>query len=134
NSSTSPSEHQLVLVGLLMSKVWAWSHSSQVLGEVCRRQPKYFWAHRVMGFTLLRQGRYLEAAGYYRVALGLRPNNAGALEGLGTALYYADRPDEGIAAYRQAFQQSPKSTSIRNRLVNALADSGYWTEAEAECR
>src|SRR5262249_13337508 len=100
-SSPPPSEHQLAILGLLLGRVQAWSHGIQLLGEVCRRQPRNFWAHREMGFALSRRGRFPEAAGYYRVAVSLRPDNTGALEGLCRALYAANQREEAIATYRR---------------------------------
>jgi serine/threonine-protein kinase len=133
-SSPPPSEHQLALLGLLLGQAQAWRHATQLLSEVCRRQPKNYWAHREMGLAQYRQGRFLEMAGYYRIALTLRPDNPGVLQGLGMGLYHSGQKDEGLAAYRRALQVSPQSASARSRLVYALATAGYWKEAEAECR
>jgi tetratricopeptide (TPR) repeat protein len=133
-SAPVPSEHQLALLGLLLGRAGAWGHSTQLLGEVCRRQPRNYWAQREMGLAHYKQGQFLEAVGYYRVALTLRPDNPGVLEGFGAVLYASGQREEGVAAYRRALQLAPKSTSARSRLVNALVISGYWNEAEAECR
>jgi serine/threonine-protein kinase len=138
-SSPPPLEHQLAILGLLLAQPDArpgfrasLGHSTQLLGEVCRRQPRNFWVQREMGFVLFKQARYLESGGYYRVALTLRPDNTGALEGLGLVLYQAGQRDEALATYRRVLQISPKITSVRFRLVAALAGAGYWKEAEAE--
>jgi tetratricopeptide (TPR) repeat protein len=87
-----------------------------------------------MGHALYRQGRFLEMAGYYRIAQTLRPDNPGVLQGLGMGLYHSGQKDEGLAAYRRALQLFPKSTSVRSRLISVLATTGYWKEAEVECR
>jgi tetratricopeptide (TPR) repeat protein len=140
-SSPPPLEHQLAILGLLLGRPDAarafqapLGHSAPLLAEVCRRQPRNFWAQREMGYVAFRQGQWVQATGYYRVALSLRPDNTGALEGLGIALYHAGQKDEAVATYRRALQLSPKITSVRRRLVDALAQTGYWEEAEAERR
>jgi eukaryotic-like serine/threonine-protein kinase len=133
-SSPPPTEHQLALLALLLRSHGAWGGSDQLLGEVCRRQPRNFWAQREMGNALAMHHRDQEAAGYYRVAVSLRPDNAGAYEGLGLCLSRLGQLEDGIAAYRQAVKASPDSAPTRARLVEALAQAGYWKEAEAECR
>jgi tetratricopeptide (TPR) repeat protein len=50
------------------------------------------------------------------------------------ALYAAGQREEAVATYRRALRLSPKSTSLRTRLVGALVEDGYWNEAAAECR
>jgi serine/threonine-protein kinase len=134
DSSPPPMEHQLALLGLLLGRANDWFHSIRLLGEACRRQPRNFWVNREMGYALNRTGRNLEAAGQYRVAVALRPENTGALGGLGRSLAILGDIEGAILAYRQALQLSPKHTSIRSSLVALLANTGYWTEAEAECR
>jgi serine/threonine-protein kinase len=134
DSSPPPMEHQLALLGLLLGRADDWGHSIRLLGEACRRQPRNFWVNREMGYALYRKGRNLEAAGHYRVALTLRPDNTGALWGLGRSLSSVGDIEGAIITYRRALQLSPKHTSIRSRLVALLVNTGYWTEAEAECR
>jgi serine/threonine-protein kinase len=134
HTSPPPSEHQLALLGLLLRQAGARNQCTQLLGEACRRQPKNFWVHCEMGFALLLESRWLEASGYYRVAVTLRPSSGAAHEGLGMALFPAGQVDEAIAAYRRAVELSPKVTPIHTRLVNALANAGYWDEARAACR
>jgi serine/threonine-protein kinase len=110
-SSPAPSEHQLALLALLLRAQGGWDQSAHLLGEACRRQPRNFWAHREMGFSLSLQNRHREAAGYYRVALSLRPDNAGTYEGLAGCLSSAGRTDDAIAAFRRAAELAPKAPS-----------------------
>jgi tetratricopeptide (TPR) repeat protein len=87
-----------------------------------------------MGLVLVQQNRNLEAAGYYRVALSLRPDNVTAHAGLARCLARLYQTDEAIAAYRRGVKSTVNSSSTRASLVQTLADSGYWREAEEECR
>jgi serine/threonine-protein kinase len=133
NTSPPPSGHQLALLGLLLRRTGARSQSTRLLDEACRRQPDNFWLNREMGFALLLEGRNLEAAGYYRAAIALRPDNAGAYGGLGTALYRANQMDDALAAFRRVVELSPASRAS-GYLVRPLANTGHWVEAAAECR
>jgi serine/threonine-protein kinase len=133
-SPAAPAEHQLALLGLLLNRVASRNEGIRLLAEACRRQPRNFWVHREMGFALVLEKRWLEAAGYCRVALSLRPDNAGAHEGLGLVLENAGQIEEALAAYRRAVELSPKTRSLQTRLVAALASAGYWQDAEAACR
>jgi eukaryotic-like serine/threonine-protein kinase len=136
-SSPPPTEHQLVLLALLMKANGDWRQGARLLEEVSRRQPRNFWAHREMGYMLARQNRHQEAANYLRVAVSLRPDNAGAYEGLALCLFRSGQLDDAIARYRQAVEVSRSSGSVgarRARLVEVLAQAGYWKDADTECR
>src|SRR5262249_19806829 len=130
-SSPAPSEHQLALLALLLRKGGTGNESTRLLGQACARQPKNFWVHREMGFALALNGRWVDAAAYYRTALTLRPDNAGAQEGLGVVLSRGGQTEEALAAFRRAVEISPTSASPPTRLVEGLANAGYWEDAEA---
>jgi serine/threonine-protein kinase len=133
-SSPPPTEHQLALLGLLLKSKGEWGQCARLLGEACRRQPRNFWAHREMASVLILQNQNLEAAGYYRVALSIRPDSTSAHEGLAGCLARIGRTDESIAAYRRAMElAAPNNSAIRTRLVLTLTNAGYWTDAAAEC-
>jgi tetratricopeptide (TPR) repeat protein len=87
-----------------------------------------------MGFALALEGRFVDAAAFYRIAVTLRPANAGAQEGLGVTLSRNGQTEEALAAFRRAVELSPTSASLHTHLVEALANAGYWREAEAACR
>jgi serine/threonine-protein kinase len=132
-SSPPPTEHQLALLGLLLKSQGDWGQSAHLLGEACRRQPRNFWVHREMGFVLTLLAQNQGAAGYFRVALSLRPDNAAAHEGLAFCLARVDQSDDAIGEYRRAVECAPNNARTRVRLVEAMARAGYWKEAEAEC-
>jgi serine/threonine-protein kinase len=134
DTSPPPSDHQLALLGLLLGRVGPLSQSTRLLTEVARRQPRSFWVNRELGFALFMEHRWLESVGSYRAAVTLRPDNAGAHEGLGLVLSYVGQVEEALTAYRRALELSPRRASVHTRLVEALADAGYWKEAEAACR
>src|SRR5262249_10133506 len=71
-----------------------------------RRPPGDFWLNVLLGEALPRERRE-EAAGYYRVALAVRPDTAGVYNNLGVALYDLGRLDEAEAACRRAVALDP---------------------------
>jgi Flp pilus assembly protein TadD len=87
-----------------------------------------------MGFVLYYLFRDEEAAGYYRVALSLRPDNASAHEGLAMCQSRIGHSEGAISSYRRAVVVAPQNSTTRTRLVEALAKAGFWKEAEVECR
>jgi serine/threonine-protein kinase len=133
-TSPPPSEHQLALLALLLRSRGAAGRSAHLLGEACRHQPRNFWVHLEMGSVLYHLNQNLEAAGYYRVALSLRPENASAHEGLAMCLSRLGQTEDAIAAYRRAVEVAPHNSTTRTRLVGELAKTGYWKEADVECR
>jgi tetratricopeptide (TPR) repeat protein/tRNA A-37 threonylcarbamoyl transferase component Bud32 len=133
-SSPPPTEHQLALLALLLRSHGAPGASDQLLGEACRRQPRNFWVQREMGNALAMHHKDKEAAGYFRVAVSLRPDNAGVHEGLGLCLFRLGQLDDAIAACRHAVKASPDSAPIRAGLIEVLTKAGYWKEADAEFR
>jgi serine/threonine-protein kinase len=133
NTSPPPTGHQLALLGLLLRRAGAWSESTRLLSEACRRRPGNFWLNRELGNALSAERRVVESVAYYRAALALRPDNAGGHQTLGFALLDAGQSDEALAAFRRAVELSPTSTSPRLCLLRALAGVGRWKEAEAEC-
>jgi serine/threonine-protein kinase len=134
DASPAPPGRQLALLGLLLRRAGAWSESTRLLGEACRRRPDDFWLDRELGSALSIEGYHLESAGYYRAALALRPDNAAAYRGLGVALFEAGRTDDALAAYRRMVELAPAGHSTHGYYVDALARAGRWVEAAAECR
>jgi tetratricopeptide (TPR) repeat protein len=63
--------------------------------------------HYTLGYVLYRAGRFNDAAGAFRRATELRPDNAWAFQMLGTALHDAGQLDRAEAAYRGALAADP---------------------------
>src|SRR5205085_1149113 len=76
----------------------------------------------------------VEAAGFYRVALAVRPGNSAAYNNLGVALMDEKKLDEAIAAYRKAIEIDPKGAMAHSNLGNALPAQGKLDGAIAAYR
>lgn len=79
------------------------------------------------GQIALRQGRYVEAEGFFNEALTEDPSKTDALVGLGIAQYKAGQIDTAIATLEKAVQIRPNEPSVR--LYLAL---GYLKREETE--
>jgi hypothetical protein len=74
--------------------------------------------------TQYRSGRLAEAERLYRQVLALRPTMGQAQAGLGMMLYLQGRPQEGIAAFRQAVEMEPENADLLYKLGNMLLRDG----------
>ena len=86
-------------------------------------------AHRHLGNTLYKQGRYEEALDAYRVAAKLRPNYAKVHANLGMTLNELERFEEAETRLRHAIALDPKTKGRYYYLGNALYGQGRYEEA-----
>jgi tetratricopeptide (TPR) repeat protein len=86
-----------------------------------------------LGYESVKKGRLDEAVGYFRQALQLDPDSAGACSNLGNALNDQDRFDEAIECFERAIQIKPDFPDAYNNLGNALRNKGLVDEAIAKC-
>ena len=92
-------------------------------------------AHRVLAGALLSQQWFDHAAVHYRKYLGLRPDDAGALDALGLALLGTGATDEAISAFQRAVALAPEDGSIQLNLALTLFDGRREiTEVLAQAR
>jgi tetratricopeptide (TPR) repeat protein len=92
-----------------------------------------FWLNFHLALAL-RETDLVEAAGFYRVALALRPRSSAAFNNLGAVLRDQKRLPEAIDALRQAVALDPKHALAHYNLGNALLDQRKLPEAEAAYR
>jgi tetratricopeptide (TPR) repeat protein len=106
-------------------------HASQ---EAARLMPDDAEAHANLGNTLLRSGRFEDAAISYNRALAINPRYPEVCNHLGYALRRLGRPDESVLRYRQALDIRPHYPDAWNNLGNALLDLKQFGEAAASYR
>ena len=86
-----------------------------------------------LGYESVKKGCLDEAVDYFRRALQLNPDSAGAHSNLGNALNDQDRFDEAIEYLERAIQIQPDCAEAHNNLGNALRNKGLIDEAIAAC-
>jgi Flp pilus assembly protein TadD len=70
------------------------------------------------------RGKLDEAVTAFRTAIRLEPNSALAHYGLGIALKEQGKPDEAIAAFREARTHARPGSEVAQLVEGALTESG----------
>ncbi len=86
------------------------------------------------GELLVERGDFVNAGRYLQRACELAPSEPSVFYNLAIALSASSRPDEAIAAYRQAIALNPKDPDAHNNLGLLLAQRGQFAPAEASLR
>ena len=101
----SVSPDLLVLVGTLLEanslEQEIWLRNAQA------HYPADFWLNLELG-NAISKNKPVQAEGFYRAALAVRPGSAAAYFNLGFVLGEQKRPSEAIAAYQKAIDLDPK--------------------------
>ena len=84
------------------------------------------------GQMALRQGRYVEAEGFFNEALAKDPGRTDALVGLGIAQYKEGQTDQAIESLEKAVQIRPNEPSVRLYLALAYLKRGDTEKAEQQ--
>jgi tetratricopeptide (TPR) repeat protein len=98
------------------------------------RHPADFWLAHNLAEILNRGKRSAEAEGYFRVALGLRPDSPLVWLNLGSALLRQGKLDDGVACCHRALELDPKLALAHDNLGVALERQGNLDEAMARHR
>jgi tetratricopeptide (TPR) repeat protein len=111
----------------------AWLGLERSLGQVGRggealerlmraadAHPDRFGLQSCAGELLAQNKRYADAVRFFAVARQIEPDNQDTLQRYATALYFADRFEESLAAYRQAVAAAPKDAYLLSQVGNAL--------------
>jgi superkiller protein 3 len=99
------------------------------LRQAQAQHPADFWLNFDLGGALHESP--VEAAGFYRVALAVRPGNSVVYNNLGNTLFWQKKLDEAITCYRKAVQADPKYAYAYYGLGQALKEKGLFDEAIA---
>jgi tetratricopeptide (TPR) repeat protein len=97
------------------------------------RFPADFWLNFDLALAL-RGTDLVEATGFYRVALALRPRSSAAWNNLGTSLLDLKKLPEAIDAFHQAIALNPKHVLAHYNLGNAFFRQHKLPEALATYR
>jgi tetratricopeptide (TPR) repeat protein len=103
------------------------------LGEPAHRRalelaPSFDYLHNNLGYNLLMQKKYAEAAGEFREALKLNPRSPVARNNLGLALADLDETDQALANWQSASDPA----TAHNNLAAVLMEKGNYPNARKE--
>jgi serine/threonine-protein kinase len=106
---------------------------TEFLRRVQRDHPNDFWANMILGDTLLADSP-VEANGYYRAALAIRPQAVVAYTALGDSLRHQKRYDEALGCYRQALDIDASYARNLTNMGNLFRDLHQTDDAIAYYR
>ncbi|MFL5245900.1 MAG: tetratricopeptide repeat protein [Gemmataceae bacterium] len=109
----------------------------QLLRAAQQRRPgEYYTNSELSGILGLHPdpAQRIDAIGFKRAALALRPQNPLARSGLGQMLIENGRLDEAIAQFREGIRLKPEDSGLHSDLGTALRYKGLTDEAIAECK
>lgn len=113
-------------VGILRDESGQWQRGEHWHRTAVKLAPDQDRLHNNLGYNLLQQKRYAEAAEEFRRALALRPDSAIARNNLGLAL--AEQPEEAL----RHWQKGADSATAHSNLAAALIEQGRYAEARKE--
>ncbi|MBU62041.1 MAG: hypothetical protein CMI26_06025 [Opitutae bacterium] len=88
--------------------------------EAIRKFPNFLRAHKNLGYVLIRQGDFDDAAKHLAKALSLGEGDGVTFVALGYCHYALERYVSAENAYRMAILRVPENKEARNGLVNCL--------------
>jgi tetratricopeptide (TPR) repeat protein len=101
--------------------------------DILARDPKNLQTAVNAGNLLYDAHRYVEAIPFYQQAFALKESDINVSTDLGTALWYAGRPDEALAQYERSLKISPThaQTLFNVGIVRADGKQDYAGAAAA---
>lgn len=99
--------------------------------QAIRKFPNFLRAHKNLGYVLIRQGDFDDAAEHLAKALSLGEGDGVTFVALGYCHYTLERYVSAENAYRMAILRVPDSKEARNGLVNCLLATNRHLEALA---
>ncbi|MBC8348155.1 MAG: tetratricopeptide repeat protein [Verrucomicrobia bacterium] len=99
--------------------------------QAIRKFPNFLRAHKNLGYVLIRQGDFDDAAEHLAKALSLGEGDGVTFVALGYCHYALERYVSAENAYRMAILRVPENKEARNGLVNCLLATDRHREALA---
>ncbi|MCL6630872.1 MAG: tetratricopeptide repeat protein, partial [Armatimonadetes bacterium] len=96
----------------------------QLLQKSIDMNPRFAYAHLILGIAMDNEGKTEEAAEHYAVAVKLSPTNPEAHHRLGTSLAKRGEIDQAIEQYMQALRIKPNYAEANYSLGVALTQKG----------
>jgi serine/threonine-protein kinase len=118
-----------VMLSLVAVALGNGEDAKRLLREAQQHHPNDFWINYQLG-EFVRPDRPLEAAGYFRVAVAIRPDSDQAYARLGEALRDAADVDAAIVAFRRAVELNPERAPMKDP-AKVLAARDRLAEAQA---
>jgi tetratricopeptide (TPR) repeat protein/tRNA A-37 threonylcarbamoyl transferase component Bud32 len=107
--------------------------AARLLRRAQQEDPADFWINYELAVVLSKRPQdAMEAVGFLRAALALRPQSAAVWNNLGVALRAQKKLDEAVVAYKKSIELNADCAIVHSNFGNALLDKGQLDEAIAE--
>lgn len=115
-------------LGILRDESGLWPAGETAHRKAIELSPNTESLHNNLGYNLLMQKKYQDAAAEFREALKISPADTMARNNLGTALANSNAPAEALAAWQAAGDPA----SAHNNLATVWIEKGNYAEARKE--
>jgi Flp pilus assembly protein TadD len=115
-------------LGILRDESGLWPLGEPAHRKALELAPSLDYLHNNLGYNLLMQKKYAEAAGEFREALKLNPRSPVARNNLGLALANLGETDQAVANWQSA--NGP--ATAHNNLAAVLMEKGNYPNARKE--
>jgi tetratricopeptide (TPR) repeat protein len=115
-------------LGILRDESGLWPLGEPAHRKALELSPSLDYLHNNLGYNLLMQKKYAEAAGEFREALKLNPRSPVARNNLGLALANLDETDRAVANW----QSASGPATAHNNLAAVLLEKGNYPNARKE--
>jgi len=115
-------------LGILRDESGLWPLGEPAHRKALELAPPLDYLHNNLGYNLLMQKKYAEAAGEFREALKLNSRSAVARNNLGLALANLDETGQALAAWQAASDPA----TAHNNLAAVLMEKGNYANARKE--
>jgi Flp pilus assembly protein TadD len=115
-------------LGILRDESGLWPLGEPAHRKALELAPSLDYLHNNLGFNLLMQKKYAEAAGEFREALKLNPRSPVARNNLGLALANLGETDQAVANW----QSASGPATAHNNLAAVLLEKGNYPNARKE--
>jgi len=115
-------------LGILRDESGLWPLGEPAHRKALELAPSLDYLHNNLGYNLLMQKKYAEAAGQFREALKLNSQSPVARNNLGLALANLDETDQAVANWQSASDPA----TAHNNLAALLMEKGNYPDARKE--
>ena len=115
-------------LGILRDESGLWPLGESAHRKALELAPSLDYLHNNLGYNLLMQKKYADAAGEFREALKLDSRSAMARNNLGLALANLNETDQAVANW----QSSSDPATAHNNLAAVLMEKGNYPSARKE--
>jgi tetratricopeptide (TPR) repeat protein len=105
-----------------------------MFSQAAESKPEFTHAHYNAGWTAERLGMNDRAANHYRQAHAQAPDNTEFLFAYAELLFRSGDGASAVDLYQDYVENHPKDLSVRNSLMEALAEAGRYDDAIAQAR